>query len=150
MIRRTCACGAVIVCADLDGWAVWLDNHPTDDGMFRVVAGHDAPWVVVDPAGPYRRHTCHVDQPESDPHDDRRGRDRTHLAADRAIPAVQAVIAAGTPLTAEQRQAARLRLAHPTESYRQLARRAGVSKGAFDNALRGVMRHATNLTQQAA
>lgn len=62
MIRRTCACGATIVAADLDGWTVWLDSRPADGGLFRIVVDNDIPWVAVDMNGTYRRHTCMSDR----------------------------------------------------------------------------------------
>jgi hypothetical protein len=59
--RRTCVCGTIIVCADLDGLPVWLDEQPGPDGMLSVRRHGDTLDAVADGTGPYRRHTCNAD-----------------------------------------------------------------------------------------
>lgn len=60
MNRRICACGAAIVCADLDGHPVWIDEQPGDGGMLTI-REHGNHLDAVCDGGPYRRHTCGAD-----------------------------------------------------------------------------------------
>lgn len=147
MNRRTCACGATIVCADLDGWTIWLDSQPADDGLFQVVAGGDIPRVAVDPRGPYRRHTCAADPRPVDIDNTRTG-SRLELSlrtAERTITAAQLVTTAQVPLPPRQQHITQLRIAHPDKSCRQLAALAGTTKSAVSSALHRIEQRAAQL-----
>jgi hypothetical protein len=150
--RRTCACGAAIICADLDGYDVWLDQHPS--GWINL----DAHGHATVGAGTWRRHTCAHDplKTEIDAADrsvpilDLANIHRNERAAQRTVDAAQTVIAAGTPLGQRERHIAELRIEHPGKNHRQLAGIAGTSKDAVSAALRRVERRAQQLTQHAA
>lgn len=148
MIRRTCACGTVIVCADLDGYDVWLDQGY--GGWISV--GQDGR-AAVD-GGPWRRHACRADPAPLDldgplPRNALNG-DRRRYAASRDINAARTVLNSGRPLTRTQRRAAELRLNHPTLSWRQLATNAGITFSAYAAALRNVRDIADRITSTGA
>jgi hypothetical protein len=151
MNRRTCACGATIVPADLDGWTVWLDDQPSDtnDGMFTIVGGSGTPQVAVDIRGSHRRHQCAAD-PVYLRDDSRTGKrpDLSREASRRAIAALHAINNAGVSLGPRASAVARLRLAHPTKSYRQLAHLAGVNRDVIIGAMRRIREHADQLNNQ--
>lgn len=145
MNRRTCACEAVIVCAELDGYDVWLDQHP--HGWITL----DAQGHATVGAGTWRRHTCaHDPRPidlDSPPARSGLNRDRFQHAARRDLAAAHAVLNSGRPLSTIQRRAAELRAGNPNLSYRQLAHNAGVTLAALSTALQGVRRHADLITR---
>lgn len=149
MNRRTCACGTAIVCADLDGMPVWLDEHP-DEGWITVDEYGNA---AVDGGGPYRRHTCEADlqHADVDPTPGRRDCNsaRREHAARRDIAAAEHALQT-MRLTGIQRRAAELRTAHPDLSYRQLAATAGVTVHAYASAIRAVRDHAERITSTGA
>lgn len=147
MNRRTCACGAIIVCADLDGHTVWLDEQPGPDGTLSVREHGDSLDAIADGTGPYRRHTCAADpEPlDSDPAPIDTNSVRHELAARRDIAAARAVLDSRAPLTDIQRRAAELRANNPDLTYRQLAHIGGVTASAFTSALRSVRDRAERL-----
>lgn len=155
MNRRICACGATIVCADLDGLPVWLDNEPVARGLFRVVANDGVNLdAVVDANGTHQRHTCHADpRPVTvDPPEARTDTtaQRVADAAQQDIAAAQTVLSSGVPIGPAQRRAAQLRIAHPELSARQIARNAGIPPDRFAAVLTRLRRHAERIASTGA
>lgn len=157
MNRRTCACGATIVCADLDGFTVWLDGEPAPNGMFSVQQHGDTLDAVADGTGPYRRHTCGHDAVYSRP-DVADHIPRTHVANDRArdaaaaeaITAIRLMRAHGVALGPVESRVADVRVAHPDKSYTELAIITGMGRSAYSGAICQIKRRARRLNRQAA
>lgn len=134
MNRRTCACGAAIICADLDGYDVWLDQGP--GGWININRhGHAQPGT-----GPWKRHTCAHD-PRPIDIDRQPCRDTVR----RDIAAAETVLNAGHTLTPAQHRAAQTRVDNPNLSGRQAARNAGLSNYTFHTAFRYIREHAAEL-----
>lgn len=150
MNRRTCTCGVDIVRADIYGYDIWLDNQPADDGMYSVIGGSDTPHIAVDLNGTYRRHTCtddHEERPDTPSFTGNRA-DIHRAAAQRGIAAAHALADSGTTLQPREQQIAKLRLAHPDKSYRELAA-AGLTRNTVASALHSITRKAQHLPHAA-
>lgn len=148
MNRRTCACGTVIVCADLDGYDIWLDHSA---GGWIAVDEHGRATVG---AGPWRRHSCAHDPRPLDlntpPPPNALNSDRHRYAAHRDINAARTILNSGRPLSPTQRRAAELRLNHPDRSWRQIAADAGITFSAYAAAMRDVRQIADRFTSTGA
>jgi hypothetical protein len=152
------------MCADLDGYPVWLDDDVADDGMFRITVGNvEIPWVVVDPTGPYRRHTCDADpepidlgpvpltpQPTQLEPLNTRNAERVLASAARTTAAISAVVAAQMPLSRLEREAAVARLRQPDASCAVLAAATGINAVALRSAFDRIRRRARQLVDAEA
>lgn len=156
MIRRTCACGATIVAADLDGWDVWLDNLPAEGGLFQVTASGDRLRAQVVGDGTHRRHECGA-VPESTG----AGYDWVaplrpsnvelqRMAAQRSIAAITVLAVHRVALRPEDAAVAQARIAHPDKKLADVAAIANVALWKYRRVMGRIERKAHQITDQAA
>lgn len=156
MTARTCACGATIVAADLNGWDVWLDNQPVNGGLFQVTPRGDTLRAEVTGNGTRQRHEC-----DAVPEPARTGYDWVaplrpsnvelqRMAAQRSIAAIVVLARNRVPLRPDDAAVAQARVAHPDKTLTEVAAIANVALWKYRRVMARIERKAHQITDQAA